>query len=179
MNVSAFTKSSQDYLGKLLASSSFDLEDKEEFATITVPYNLNGTNYQIYPFKKLTGYLPDPEKKDEPVLYTFYILTADQSIKNIYLKEVNKMRFNQEYDKSIIGSYYANFVPSFKPFETLVYSLGKMLEEDFFPEKNYKFIFHMVTVTKDYDIVLVYLQLNSINALEAKYPNEQEVSFKI
>lgn len=103
----------------------------------------------------------------------------DQSTKDTYLKEVNKMRSGQEYDKSIIGSYYANFVPSFKPFETLTDSLGRMLEEDFFPEKNYKFIFHMVTITKDYDIVLVYLQLNSINALEAKYPDELEVPFKM
>lgn len=179
MNIKNFVKSSQDYLSNLLANTSFNLENKEEFAVITDPYDLNGTRYQVYPFNKLMGYFPDPEKEEEPVLYTFYILKADQNIKETYLKEVNKMRHNQEYDKSVISSYYANFTPSFKPFDTLTQSLGKMLEEDYYSGKGYEFIFHLTSVTKDYDIAVVYLQLNSLNELEARYPGEAEVSFKI
>lgn len=179
MNINTFTKKSQDYLSNLLSSSSFDLESREDFAVIAEPYDLNGSKYQIFPFKKLTGYLPDPEKRDEPVLYTFYILQVNQETKEAYLEEVHKMRANQDYDKSVIGAYYANFVPGFKPFDELAYSLGIMLEEDFFPGKNYKFAFHVVTITKDYDIAIVYLQLNSINSLESRYPGEQEITFKI
>lgn len=69
MNISAFAKSSQKYLGNLFSSTSFSLEDKEEFVTITEPYSINGTNYQIYPFKKLTGYLPDPKNKEFTLLH--------------------------------------------------------------------------------------------------------------
>ncbi len=178
MNKNTFIKNSQDLLAKLISSSSFNLEDKETFGIITEPYDLNDTRYQIYPFKKLTGYLPNPEKKDEPVLYTFYVLKADDDTKNIYINEVEKMKSKQDYNKEIIGSYYSNFVPSFKPFNELSYSLGKMLEEDFFTGKGYKFAFHLVTVTKDFDIALIYIQLNSLDQLEVKYPDETELEFK-
>lgn len=179
MNIQKFSKQSQEYLIKLLSSNSFDLNNKDDFLEIPDPYDLNGTKYQIYVFKKLTGYLPDSEKKDEPVLYTFYILKVDQNYKENYLKEVNKMRSGQMYDKNITSSYYSNFSPSFKPFDTLTYTLGKMLEEDLFQGKNYKFIFHLASVTKDYDIALVYLNQDSINQLEAMYPGEKEILFKI
>lgn len=179
MNIISFNTNSQNYLSKLLSSSSFDLENREIFSVIKEPYDLNGTKYQIFPFKALTGYLPDPEKKDEPVLYTFFLLKTDNEIKEKYIKEVNNMKAGLEYQKDVIGAYHMNFVPSFKPFDQLSFSLGKMLEEDFFSGKNYKFLFHMATITQSYDIALIYLQLNSLNVFESKYPGETEVPFKI
>jgi len=179
MKKDTFVKNSQDLLSNLMSTSSFNLEDREAFGSITEPYDLNGTKYQIYPFKKLTGYLPDPEKKDEPVLYTFYVLKPDANTKNLYLNEVEKMRSNRDYDKNIIGSYYANFVPSLKPFDELAHSLGRMLEEDYYTGKGYSFVFHLVTTTKDYDIALIYIQLNSLEQLETKYPGETELEFKV
>ena len=175
----SFNTNSQNYLSKLLSSSSFNLEDKEKFGIINEPYDLNGTEYQIFPFKPLTGYLPNPEKKDEPVLYTFFVLKVDSDTKEKYLQEVTNMKAGREYQKDVIGTYYANFVPSFEPFDQLTFNLGKMLEEDFFPGKDYKFVFHMVTITKDFDIALVYLQLNCLNVFETKYPGETELLFKI
>ena len=56
--------------------------------------NWDGEEYIPENIKKLLPYFEkldiDSEKKDEPVLYTFYILKVDQNSKENYLKEVNK-----------------------------------------------------------------------------------------
>jgi len=179
MIIKTFNENSQNYLGRFFSESSFNLEDREKFGTITDPYKLNDTEYQIYPFRALTGYLPDPEKEDEPILYTFFVLKAPNEVKERFLQEVSKKENGQPFQEEVISSYYTNFVPSFKPFEELTFNLGRMLEEVFFPGRGYKFVFHMSTVTKDFDIALIYIQYNSVEALELKYPGEIELPFKI
>ncbi len=51
-------------------------------------------------------------------------------------------------------------------------SLGQMLSDTYFTGKGYSFISHLVTVTKDYDVALVFLEMGSVKNLEAVYPEE-------
>lgn len=179
MNFDDFSNRSHSYLSSIIQSTSFNLRDSTMFSTITDPYKLGDTDYQIYPFKGITSYLPNPSKSDQPVLYTFFILSPLGSVKETFLDTLEKKKAGKSYNEKVIGDYYLNFVPTYKPFDLLTTSLEAMLVEDFFPGKGYKFTFHLVTVTKDFDFALIYLETGALAKLENSYPAEAKIEFTV
>jgi len=179
MNIDKFLSNSNKHLAKLISTMSFDFADESTLGIVVEPYKLGNVEYDVRYLKGLTYYLPDPEIKDEMVKYTFFILKALGGVKEKFLEECNKKNSGQRYDENVIGDYYMNFVPGFKPFDEFSHGLTAMIEEDILPGKGYKFTFNLATVTKDFDFALVYLETNSVMKLAEKYPGDKEIDFKI
>lgn len=171
MDFQSFLQQSQTYLSDLLIRTSINLDDPQRFSSIEDPYQLGQTRYKIYNSRELRGYKPNKDRP-ELVAYTFFVLRPLYGVKEKFLEEVNKKNRGEQYDSDVIGNYYVPVHPDFVEMKTLYSSLGQMLSEDYFPGKGYSFAFHLVTVTKEFDVAIVFLEVGSIKNLGAAYPNE-------
>ncbi|MBU4210518.1 hypothetical protein KKC08_05200 [Patescibacteria group bacterium] len=131
------------------------------FGVIEEPVKLSGVSYSPFFFKPLTGY--EPNQKDKtPVLYTFYILVPPKDLKENFLRELNKKNSGQAHDENVIGQYYLPMTPGSNDFEELIVDLTNLLEMNFFQGKGYKFSFHLVCPTADYNFALIFVETNSV-----------------
>ena len=165
----SFLRKTQDYISTKLNNSSFRLDDESLFSPIEEPYTLWGKRYQINTFHDLTGFRPNKDKP-EPLLYTFYLLRPLDGVKEKFLDELKKKDSGQNHDSSVVGDYYAPFVPGNKEFDVLSGNLAGMLSNDYFPNKGYEFEFSVAVPTKDSDIALVFLEVGSFDKLRTIYP---------
>lgn len=171
MDIKLFIEKSQEYLSSAVNSVIVDVLDRSEYGIIRQPYILRGRQCQIYFPRKVSSYKPNRER-EEVVNYISYVIRPMDGVKEKFLEEVDKMNKGQTYDENVIGSYYLPFTPGDLNFKKLAESLEKMLTRDIFPDRGMEFLFHLVTVSKDFDIVLVFLELNSVNKLASRYPDD-------
>jgi len=176
MNVKDFTEKSQNYLSKIFFQTSHNLNDQDMFGVIEEPVKLNNINYASYFFRPLTGYEPNQLIK-LPVLYTFFVLVPPEDLKDKFLGELNKKNSGQSYDENIVGQYYLPVSPGHNDFEELINDLTDLLELNLFQGKGYKFSFHLVCPTADYNFALIFVETNSVLKLGEQF--EGSVPFDI
>lgn len=101
--------------------------------------------------------------------YPFFILVPPEDLKDKFLGEVNKKNSGQTYDENIIGQYYLPVAPGRSDFEELINDLTNLLELNLFQGKGYKFSFHLVCPTADYNFALIFVETNSVLNLGERY----------
>ncbi|MBU1895403.1 hypothetical protein KJ641_00835 [Patescibacteria group bacterium] len=168
MDIKDFTEKSRNYLSRFFSQSSHNLHDQNMFGVIEEPIKLNGVSYLPFFFKPLTGY--EPNQKDEtPVLYTFFILVPPKNLKENFLHELTKKNSGEAHNENVIGQYYLPVAPGRNDFEELINELTNLLELNLFQGKGYKFSFHLVCPTADYNFALIFVETNSVLKLGEQY----------
>ena len=168
MDIKDFTEKSQNYLSRIFFQTPHNLNDQNVFGVIVEPVKLNNVSYSPYFFKPLTGYEPNQQVK-LPILYTFFVLVPPEELKDRFLGEVNKKNSGQAYDESIFGKYYLPVSPGRTDFEELISDLTNLLELNLFQGKGYKFSFHLVCPTADYNFALIFVETNSVLKAGERY----------
>lgn len=161
MDIKDFTEKSQEYLSRLFFQTTHNLSDENVFGHIQEPVKLSDNTYSPYFFKALIGYEPS-EQVQLPVLYTFFILAPSEELKGKFLSELNKKNSGQEYDGRVITDYYLPLVPGHVDFDELINDLTNLLELNLLRGRGYKFSFHLVCPTPDYNFALIFLEANSV-----------------
>jgi hypothetical protein len=159
-NPKDFLDKTNDYISQLLYSASFNPGYNTDFGAITEPVTLNNQVFKPYFFKKLTGV--KIKASNSPVLYTFFLLTPSNEVKQRFLGEVAKKKNGEKYDEDVIGSYYIPVFPEATDVKELTNDLQNVLEQGLYQGKDYSFQLGTITVTKDFDFAFVYLELNSL-----------------
>jgi hypothetical protein len=166
-----FIKKTQKFLALRFSSKSYDLYDKENFGLVEESYTLEDKQYQVFNFKFLTGFKPN-KSRPELLIYTFFILRPLNGVKEKFLEEVEKQESGQPFNKEIIGSYYSPFFPELLEFKKMTIRISDALEKVYYPGKGYEFVFDLVTITKDYDMVLAFIEIGSLKKLDITYPDK-------
>lgn len=176
MDIKDFVQKSNNYLSRLIFKTSFNPGDQNLFGTIEEPVKLGDFEYKPYFFRSLTGYEPSQQIK-LPVLYTFFILVPPRDFKEKFMAEIAKKQSGQAFDEKVVAQYYLPLVPGANDFEQLTGDLTKLLELNLFKDKGYRFSFHLVCPTADYDFALIFIETNSVLEISKHY--EDKIPFDV
>jgi hypothetical protein len=168
MDIKNFTEKSQDYLSKLFYETTFNPDDEQTFIKVDAPVRLNDIEFRLFMFKTLTGYKPSNSSQN-PVLYTFFLLTPPAEMKLKFLDEVNKKKSGLPFDEKIISEYYLPVFPERADFKGMINGLVNLFETKLFVGKGYHFAFHLVCPTEDYNFALIFIETNSVSRLASEF----------
>ncbi len=152
-------ETSQKVLCELFVRTSF-AGAEEMFGIIDDPIVLDGVPHKIRFFKSLTSHpLPGTQST---IAYTFFLATPEGGVKEQFVEEVNKQRAGAPCNEALIVSHFLRFVPGKKDFDELTEDLKNVLQRGLYEGKPYEFAFQQVCPTADWDMTLVFVEVNSV-----------------
>jgi hypothetical protein len=167
MTMEIVLTTSRQVLGELLGTTSFR---DVALGTIQEPVTLGGLSYSLRYYAGLTGH----PAKVSPVAYTFFVATPPAAVRERFAAEVRRQAAGQAFDESVIASYYLPFVPGRTDFQELIGDLTNVLHRGLFVGKPYEFAFHMACPTADWDMAIVFVEVNSIAQVAREFMSEAE-----